>query len=47
MQTMAPSLLQIGLTVAGLLLAPPVIIILGKGPIVGGKGRGELASGRS
>ena len=37
MQTMAPSLLQIGLTVAGLLLAPPVIIILGKGPIVGGK----------
>lgn len=35
--TLKPSLLQTGLTVAGLLLAPPVILVLGKGPIVGGK----------
>ena len=34
---MAPSLLQIGLTIAGLLLVPPVILVLGKGPIVGGQ----------
>ena len=34
---MAPSLLQIGLAIAGLLLVPPVILIFGKGPIVGGK----------
>ena len=36
---MAPSIsiLQIGLAIAGLLLAPPAILILRKGPVVGGK----------